>query len=158
MRIFTISGAGVLEASTLPTQLPEQGYVWIACGRREFEALQAQIQTTLQALCGTQLVDLHVSDLLNHQLPSHYDYTSQYDMLVFRRLSAAGQQEADAAHPSRADPTSLARRQPHRPSAAGRPFCGASTPARSALPSSTTCCSPCTPPTARSATPTPPGC
>ncbi|MEO6855780.1 MAG: magnesium transporter CorA family protein, partial [Rhodoferax sp.] len=43
--------------------------------------------------CGHTLVDLHVSDLLNAHLPSHYDYTSQYDLLVFRRL-AAGQPEA----------------------------------------------------------------
>jgi len=43
----------------------------------------------LAALCGVQLVDLHVSDLLNAQLPSHYDYTDQYDLLVFRRLAAA---------------------------------------------------------------------
>jgi Mg2+ and Co2+ transporter CorA len=60
--------------------------------------MQAQIQATLQGLCGTQLVDLHISDLLNNQLPSHYDYTSQYDMLVFRRL-AAGHSETDLAQP-----------------------------------------------------------
>lgn len=107
MRIFNISGAGVLETPTPPTQLPEQGYVWIACGRREFEALQAQIQATLQVLCGTQLVDLHISDLLNHQLPSHYDYTSQYDVLVFRRLSA-GQHEADPAGTSQPGPAPAA--------------------------------------------------
>ncbi len=35
-------------------------------------------------------MDLHVSDLINPQLPSQYDYTSWYDLLVFRRL-AAGQ-------------------------------------------------------------------
>jgi Mg2+ and Co2+ transporter CorA len=29
-----------------------------------------------------------VSDLLNNQLPSHFDYTSWYDLLVFRRLAA----------------------------------------------------------------------
>jgi Mg2+ and Co2+ transporter CorA len=29
-----------------------------------------------------------VSDLLNNQLPSHFDYTSWYDILVFRRLAA----------------------------------------------------------------------
>ena len=45
-----------------------------------------------------QLVDLHISDLLNNQLPSHYDFTSQYDVLVFRRL-AAGQSQADAITP-----------------------------------------------------------
>jgi Mg2+ and Co2+ transporter CorA len=49
-------------------------------------------------MCGTTLVDLHVSDLLNNQLPSHYDYTSKYDILVFRRL-AAGQAETDIAQP-----------------------------------------------------------
>ncbi|MBU2287654.1 MAG: magnesium transporter CorA family protein, partial [Gammaproteobacteria bacterium] len=44
----------------------------------------------LQARCDVQLVDLHVSDLLNDHLPSRYDYTSQYDVLVFRRLAATG--------------------------------------------------------------------
>jgi magnesium transporter len=100
MRVFTISpgNQGVSESEALPTELPAQGFIWIACARREFEVTLAQIQPTLQLLCGTQLVDLHVSDLLNNQLPSHYDYTSQYDMLVFRRL-AAGQSETDLAQP-----------------------------------------------------------
>jgi len=103
VRVFTISAGsqGVVETEALPTQLPAQGFVWIACARREFEVLQAQIQASLQLLCGTQLVDLHVSDLLNNQLPSHYDYTSQYDMLVFRRL-AASQSETDPAEPAQA--------------------------------------------------------
>ena len=100
MRVFTIiSGSqGVLETDALPTELPPLGFVWIACARREFEVMQAQVQATLQSLCGTQLVDLHMSDLLNNQLPSHYDYTSQYDMLVFRRL-AAGHTETDLSQP-----------------------------------------------------------
>ena len=101
MRVFTIitGSQGVLETDVLPAELPAQGFVWIACARREFEALLAPIQVTLQRLCGTQLVDLHVSDLLNHQLPSYYDYTSQYDMLVFRRL-AAGLVETGLAQPA----------------------------------------------------------
>ena len=100
MRVFTIptGGQGVTETDALPAQLAPQGFIWVACTRREFEVMQAQIQAALQQLCGTQLVDLHVSDLLNNQLPSHYDYTSQYDILVFRRL-AAGQTETDLAHP-----------------------------------------------------------
>jgi Mg2+ and Co2+ transporter CorA len=98
MRIFNIGGPGVTETDTLPKRLPGQGYLWIACARREFEVTQAQIQATLQTLTGTSLVDLHISDLLNNQLPSHYDYTSQYDLLVFRRL-ATGTTEADLAHP-----------------------------------------------------------
>jgi len=102
MRIFTITGTSVTEADAQATlanvTLPTSGYVWIACARREFEVMQAQLQAALQSLCGMQLVDLHISDLLNNQLPSHYDYTSQYDMLVFRRL-AAGNSETDLAQP-----------------------------------------------------------
>ncbi|OGB31448.1 MAG: magnesium transporter CorA [Burkholderiales bacterium RIFCSPLOWO2_12_FULL_61_40] len=102
MRIFQIQNANVSESNALATLhaqgLPDQGFVWIACGRREFEVQQAQIQATLQQLCGLQLVDLHISDLLNNQLPSHYDYTSQYDVLVFRRL-AAGNSQTDLDKP-----------------------------------------------------------
>ena len=35
---------------------------------------------------------------MNNQLPSHYDYTSQYDLMVFRRL-AAGQRPTDLSQP-----------------------------------------------------------
>ncbi|MEO6408304.1 MAG: magnesium transporter CorA, partial [Burkholderiaceae bacterium] len=102
MRIFTVTGNSVAETG-VPTpldklRLPDNGYLWIACGRREFEVMQVQIQAALQSLCGMQLVDLHVSDLLSNQLPSHYDYTSQYDILVFRRL-AAGSIETDLKQP-----------------------------------------------------------
>jgi len=90
MRVFSISPGGVVESAALPDRLPEHGHVWIACTRQEFGEQLAPIQAMLQALCGLQLVDLHVSDLLNPHLPSHFDYTSQYDLLVFRRLAAAG--------------------------------------------------------------------
>ncbi|MFM9880806.1 MAG: magnesium transporter CorA family protein [Burkholderiaceae bacterium] len=98
MRIFSISPTSILENDQLPSTLPEGGYIWIASARREFEVNQRQIQATLTALCGNQLVDLHLADLLNNQLPSHYDYTSEYDIVVFRRL-AAGQSETDLAQP-----------------------------------------------------------
>ena len=99
MRVFNITGTGVVETDALPPALPDTGYVWLACAQREFEASLPRIQAALQALCGTQIVDLHVSDLLNDQLPSHYDYTSQYDVLVFRRL-AAGLDEVEGAQPA----------------------------------------------------------
>ena len=73
------------------------------------------------------------------QLPSHYDYTSWYDLLVFRRL-AAGQRCAAID-----DDAGTRRRGAER----ARPR---STPARSASPSSTACCSPSIRPTARCAT------
>ncbi len=98
MRVFTLQGSAIAESAQLPQALPAQGFVWIALARREFEVLQADVQTCLHQLCNTRLVDLHISDLLNNQLPSHYDYTSQYDLLVFRRLSA-GSSETNLADP-----------------------------------------------------------
>ena len=100
MRTFTICGTKVAE-DPAPTfddlQLPDQGYLWVTCTRNELEQLHRPLQTMLQRLCGVQLMDLHVSDLLNQQLPSRYDYTSQYDMLVFRRLASAHGLEESAS-------------------------------------------------------------
>jgi magnesium transporter len=87
MRIFHVH-EGFSELQDPPTAMPASGYLWITFGRREFEVEQARTLALLQQLVGGQLVDLHVSDLLNNQLPSHFDYTSWYDLLVFRRLAA----------------------------------------------------------------------
>ena len=99
MRIFEINRSQVSEHPalaplTVPGACAAQGYLWISLTRDEFRASLAEVQQILQSLCLTQLVDLHVADLLNDQLPSHYDYTSQYDVLVFRRLSAGPGQAA----------------------------------------------------------------
>jgi Mg2+ and Co2+ transporter CorA len=97
MRVFTVSGSEVDAGEALPARLPEHGYVWIACARADFEAQLPALQATLERLTGHHLVDLHVSDLLNAQLPSHYDYSAHYDLVVFRRL---GQREAASTAPS----------------------------------------------------------
>ena len=94
MRVFTVSGTQVHDGLALPRQLPEQGFVWIACSRERFSAELASLQDALEHLTGRGLVDLHVSDLLNAQLPSRFDYSSHYDLMVFRRLA---QRSPDAA-------------------------------------------------------------
>jgi magnesium transporter len=120
MRTFTITGTHVTEhAAPAPlTQLPlpAQGFLWIACTGAEFETQQASIQAALQTWCAVQLVDLHTADLLNLQLPSCYDYTSQYDLLVFRRLTTGKGESAvtqlglpPANVPSRGGPPILRR-------------------------------------------------
>jgi Mg2+ and Co2+ transporter CorA len=88
MRVFHVSGEQFTELDTLPEALPATGYLWVGAARREFEVQIATIQGRLAAWTGGNLVDLHVSDLLNNQLPSHFDTTSGYDLLVFRRLAA----------------------------------------------------------------------
>lgn len=101
MRTFQIAGASISETSALPEAMGTQGFVWVSLTRAEFEASQPAVQTMLQQLCGNPLVDLHVADLLNPQLPSYYDYTSQYDLVVFRRLaSGTADGAAQAAQPA----------------------------------------------------------
>lgn len=88
MRIFHVGTDQFTELSELPDTLPTAGYLWIGSARREFEVGIPMLQGALQRWTGGQLVDLHVADLLNNQLPSHFDYTSWYDVMVFRRLAA----------------------------------------------------------------------
>ena len=97
LRIFHIDGGKAAEYAQMPPQMPAQGYVWLACSRSHFGEQLATIQAGLQNLTGMQLLDLHVSDLLNAQLPSHYDYTSQYDLLVIRRIASSPDQVSNAA-------------------------------------------------------------
>jgi len=87
MRVYQIADA-FQALSGLPPELPTQGYLWIALRREQLREQIDAVQLLLQAWDYGPLVDLHVSDLLNQQLTSHYDYTSWYDLLVFRRLAA----------------------------------------------------------------------
>ena len=103
MRIFSVSGGEVHTELDWPEGLPEQGYVWIACTREQFQTDLSPIQSHLERLTGQSLVDLHVSDLLNAQLPSRFDYSSHYDLVVFRRLA----QRQDTVSP--ADAATLGR-------------------------------------------------
>jgi len=98
MQVFSIHADQIAETAILPTRLPDQGFVWLSFSRREFEIMQGQIQHMLTQLCGVQIYELHLQDVLNNQLPSHYDFTGDYDVLVFRRL-AQGRSETDLSQP-----------------------------------------------------------
>ena len=88
MRSFHVTAEHFAEVNVWPEVMPGDGFLWIGFTRGEFETSVATVQAALQRWTGSQLVDLHVADLLNKQLPSHFDNTSWYDLLVFRRLSA----------------------------------------------------------------------
>jgi len=94
VRIFHIAADSFTEFEALPEAMPASGYLWVGSARREFEVSADLLQAALLRWTGGQLVDLHVSDLLNNQLPSHFDYTSWYDLLVFRRLAAGAGSDA----------------------------------------------------------------
>jgi magnesium transporter len=104
MRVFHVGTDQFVELDVLPEALPAAGFIWIGSARREFEVNVADIQARLQAWGCGQLVDLHVSDLLNQQLPSNFDSTSWYDLLVFRRLAIGNGGEALMADDALATP------------------------------------------------------
>jgi Mg2+ and Co2+ transporter CorA len=87
MRVFHLDGDRFVELDAVPEALPATGFLWLGSGRREFEVQAPELQSALLRWTGAGLVDLHISDLLNNQLPSHFDYTSWYDLMVFRRLA-----------------------------------------------------------------------
>jgi magnesium transporter len=89
VQIHLIRGDSFEPLPALPEALPPAGFLWVGSARREFELGSADLMATLQRWGIAPLVDLHLSDLLNNQLPSHYDYTSWYDLMVFRRLAAS---------------------------------------------------------------------
>jgi Mg2+ and Co2+ transporter CorA len=111
MRVFTFQGTHIGQAAVLPQTLPGQGFVWVALERSEVETHIGNLQASLQRLCGTTLVDLHVSDLFNPNLPSRFDYTGLYDVLVFRSLARDTQAllEGEAAPRRRGGPPVLHR-------------------------------------------------
>jgi magnesium transporter len=88
VRVFHVVGDQFVEFDGMPAELPASGFLWLGSARREFEVGIAEVQAALQRWTGGTLVDLHVADLVNNQLPSHFDHTSWYDIMVFRRLAA----------------------------------------------------------------------
>jgi len=100
MRVLHISPLYAQPVDGLPTQAATTGFYWVSCTRSDLEAQLPAIQTMLARLGGSALVDLHVSDLLNPAIPSNYDYTSVYDVLVFRRLANAHLPPLNGSHAS----------------------------------------------------------
>lgn len=88
LRVFVVRpGKSVEELDGVPDAVPADGFLWLACLREHFKDDVDNLQAHLERLTSLRLLDLHISDLLNTQLPSHFDFTSNYDLLVFRRLA-----------------------------------------------------------------------
>ena len=90
LRIFHVASDKLVELEALPDAVPATGFLWLGCTRSRLGAELPGLQAALQRWADRPLLDLHVSDLLNRHLPSSFDYTSWYDLLVFRRLAAGG--------------------------------------------------------------------
>ena len=97
MQIVEFTDASLRFVDTAPEQPPRDGFVWIFLEQNEFETAQAQIQKAAFNLGGSTLLDLHCKDLANPVHPSHYDSTSIYDLVIFRRLATQPETEHEEA-------------------------------------------------------------
>ncbi|MDB5857933.1 MAG: corA [Ramlibacter sp.] len=79
---------------------PEGGFIWVYLEREQLEADLPILQRAAHAMGGSQLLDVHVKDLLNRAHPSHYDYTSVYDLVIFRRLATETEVTAELSAPA----------------------------------------------------------
>jgi magnesium transporter len=78
-----------------PVHAPHNGFVWIYLERESLEADTPLLQHAAQTLGGSSVLDLHLKDLANRAHPSHYDYTSIYDLVIFRRLATEPEVRAE---------------------------------------------------------------
>ena len=102
MQIVEFTDASLRFVDAVPDQPPRDGFVWIFLEQPEFETAQAQIQQAALKLGGSALLDLHCKDLASPLHPSHYDSTSIYDLIIFRRLATqheSAQEKAISNYP-----------------------------------------------------------
>ncbi|MDO9258396.1 MAG: magnesium transporter CorA family protein [Polaromonas sp.] len=95
MQIVEFTADSLRFSDTLPAQAPADGFVWLFLDREEFETHQALLQQAALQLGRSALLDLHCKDLANAAHPSHYDYTSIYDLIIFRRLATQVETRAE---------------------------------------------------------------
>jgi magnesium transporter len=92
-----------------PDKPPPSGFVWLIVDRESLETDLPALQRAAQTLGGSTLLDLHVKDLSNRAHPSHYDYTSVYDLVTFRRLATDAEVKVELGEPTAGAAQPLAR-------------------------------------------------
>ena len=95
MQIIEFSSGTLRFLDAVPAAAPADGFIWIYLDREAVREALPALQGAAQRLGGSALLDLHVQDLLNAAHPSHYDYTSIYDLVVFRRLGTGAEVDAE---------------------------------------------------------------
>ena len=91
MQIVIFTQGSLHFADELPRSAPVDGFVWVFTERESITTDLPKLQTLAQQVGGSVLLDLHCQDLASAAHPSHYDYTSVYDLVIFRRLITAAE-------------------------------------------------------------------
>ena len=96
MRIVEFTAGTLRFLDQLPAAAPGTGFVWVYLEREALQGETAGVQQAAQALGGSALLELHLKDLANRAHPSGYDYTSVYDLVIFRRLATEAEVRSEA--------------------------------------------------------------
>ncbi len=103
MQIVEFSPGTLRFVEEIPKQLAPDSFVWVFLDRDAFEQHLPALQKAALSIGGSALLDLHCSDLASASHPSHYDYTSVYDLIIFRRL-ATNHEAASEPHANELEP------------------------------------------------------
>ena len=100
MHIVEFAAGTLRFLEEIPASAPRKGFVWIYLERESLEEETPLLQQAARVLGGSALLDLHVKDLANRAHPSQYDFTSVYDLVIFRRLATDAEVRSEAPHPA----------------------------------------------------------
>lgn len=107
MHIVEFAAGTLRFLDQLPPKAPATGFVWVYLERESLDSESPLLQQAAQRLGGSALLDLHLKDLGNRAHPSDYDYTSVYDLVIFRRLATEPEVRAEG-HADEPAPGALA--------------------------------------------------
>jgi magnesium transporter len=89
MQIIIFTQGSLHFVDELPSNAPDDGFVWAFTERESITSDLPKLQILAQQVGGSAILELHCQDLASQHHPSHYDYTSVYDLVIFRRLITA---------------------------------------------------------------------
>jgi magnesium transporter len=98
MQIVIFTQGSLHFVDELPSSSPSDGFVWAFTDRETIQTDLPALQGLAQQVGGSVLLELHCQDLASAVHPSNYDYTSVYDLIIFRRLATQLEMRAEAEH------------------------------------------------------------
>lgn len=82
-----IQPESVLRLDGAPAAPAAAGFHWLDLTHEQLHADREALRAAVLALTGVRIDDLHLQDAANLQHPSYFGSTSDYQMLVFRKLT-----------------------------------------------------------------------
>jgi len=96
MECLLVTTEEVSELEAIPDALPAEGFLWLDVVRNGDQ----DWPQVVERLTGASVHERHIKDTRNLNHPSFYDGTQDYEMLIFRGLSPAGQQSDFKTRPA----------------------------------------------------------